>query len=63
MDTIFEQAVVIAKAEGKCSVSLLQRRLNLGYGRAKLILDDLEARGIVGPDRGEGRPRITITQA
>lgn len=60
MDTILEQAIEIARAEGKCSVSLLQRRLNLGYGRAKMLLDALEDRGIVGPDRGEGKPRLTI---
>jgi hypothetical protein len=33
-------------------VSLLQRRLRLGYGRAARIMDELENRGIVGPYKG-----------
>lgn len=36
----------------KASVSLLQRRLKLGYGRASRIMDELEERGIVGPSKG-----------
>jgi S-DNA-T family DNA segregation ATPase FtsK/SpoIIIE len=33
-------------------VSLLQRRLRLGYTRAARIMDELEGRGIVGPSKG-----------
>jgi len=33
-------------------VSLLQRRLKLGYGRAARLMDELEDRGVVGPSKG-----------
>ena len=38
--------------EQKASVSLMQRRLRLGYTRAARIMDELENRGIVGPSKG-----------
>ena len=41
---------------GQASVSLLQRRMRLGYGRAARILDRMEEEGIVGPIRG-AKPR------
>jgi len=39
-------------AASRKQVSLLQRRLRLGYGRAARIMDELENRGIVGPSKG-----------
>jgi hypothetical protein len=42
----------IIRIEQKASVSVLQRRLRLGYGRAARIMDELENRGIVGPSKG-----------
>ena len=41
---------------GQASVSLLQRRMRLGYGRAARILDMMEEEGVVGPIRG-AKPR------
>ena len=40
------------RSEQKASVSLMQRRLRLGYTRAARIMDELERRGIVGPGKG-----------
>jgi S-DNA-T family DNA segregation ATPase FtsK/SpoIIIE len=42
----------VIRSERKASVSLLQRRLKLGYGRAARLMDELEDRGIVGPSKG-----------
>jgi DNA segregation ATPase FtsK/SpoIIIE-like protein len=42
----------VIRSEQKASVSLLQRRLHLGYMRAALIMEELENRGIVGPSKG-----------
>jgi len=50
-DTI-QQCIEIIRSEKKASVSLLQRRLRLGYGRAARIMDELENRSIVGPSKG-----------
>lgn len=51
-EELIEQCVEIIRSEHKASVSLLQRRLRLGYGRAARIMDELERRGIVGPSKG-----------
>ena len=46
-------------AMGVRTPSLLQRRLRVGYGRAARIVEDLEERGIVGPQQGS-KPREVI---
>lgn len=51
-EELIEQCIEVIRSEQKASVSLLQRRLKLGYGRAARIMDELESRGIVGPSRG-----------
>jgi S-DNA-T family DNA segregation ATPase FtsK/SpoIIIE len=51
-EEIIQQCVEVIRSEQKASVSLLQRRLRLGYGRAARIMDELENRGIVGPSKG-----------
>ena len=56
-------AVAVVARERKASTSLLQRKLNLGYGRAARLIDRMEEEGIVGPDRGAGKPREVFAQA
>ncbi len=61
-DELFDSAVEIVLETGLASVSVLQRRLRLGYARAARLMDMMEERGIVGPFQGS-RPRlILITQ-
>ena len=61
---MLEKAIAEVRKEGKASVSLLQRRLRIGYARAARIVDEMEDQGIIGPDAGGGRARpILITQA
>ena len=50
------KCIEVARQERKCSTSLLQRRLRLGYTRAARMVDILEQRGIVGPGDG-AKPR------
>jgi S-DNA-T family DNA segregation ATPase FtsK/SpoIIIE len=57
VDDIYARAIAVVKRERKASTSLLQRKLNLGYGRAARLIDRMEEEGIVGPDRGAGKPR------
>jgi S-DNA-T family DNA segregation ATPase FtsK/SpoIIIE len=51
-EALIAQCIEVIRSEQKASVSLLQRRLRLGYGRAARIMDELEERGLVGPSKG-----------
>jgi len=51
-EAIIQQCIEVIRSEQKASVSLMQRRLRLGYTRAARIMDELELRGIVGPSKG-----------
>jgi DNA segregation ATPase FtsK/SpoIIIE, S-DNA-T family len=51
-ESLIEQCIEVIRSEQKASVSLMQRRLRLGYTRAARIMDELENRGIVGPNKG-----------
>ena len=55
-DPMLDAAIELAVDEGKISTSLIQRRLQLGYGRAAKLIDVMERRGIVSPPDGQ-RPR------
>ena len=51
-EDLIQQCIQVIRSEQKASVSLMQRRLRLGYTRAARIMDELENRGIVGPSKG-----------
>jgi len=55
-EELIAKCIDVARQEQKCSTSLLQRRLRLGYTRAARMVDILEQRGIVGPGDG-AKPR------
>ena len=59
-EELVQQCIEVIRTEGKASVSLMQRRLRLGYTRAARIMDELEDRGIVGPSRGAEPREILI---
>jgi S-DNA-T family DNA segregation ATPase FtsK/SpoIIIE len=62
-DELLEKAVEVVRGQGKASVSLLQRRLRIGYSRAARLIDQMEQQGIIGADEGgRGRP-VLVTQA
>jgi S-DNA-T family DNA segregation ATPase FtsK/SpoIIIE len=56
-DDRYEEAVEIVTNEGKASVSMLQRKMTIGFARAGRLVDQMEKRGVVGPDRGPGKFR------
>ncbi|MBV9128565.1 MAG: DNA translocase FtsK [Verrucomicrobia bacterium] len=51
-EELVQKCIEIMRQEKKCSTSMLQRRLRLGYTRAARVVDVLEARGVVGPENG-----------
>jgi len=59
-DDLFEEAVAIVREMRRASISLLQRRLRIGYGRAARLVDQLEERGIVGPAVAGSQPREVL---
>lgn len=60
-DPLFERAVEILIESGRGSVSLLQRRLAIGYGRASRLVDQMGQAGILGEHRGAVHRDVLIT--
>ena len=61
-DELLPDAVDVILETGQASVSMLQRRLKLGYSRAARIVDEMEEKGIVGPHQGSKPRQILITK-
>lgn len=60
-DKLFEEAAKIVVQTQQGSVSLLQRKLDIGYPRAGKIIEQLEAAGIVGPFEGSKARAVLIS--
>ena len=60
-DDLFDDAVRIMIESGRGSVSLLQRRMGIGYGRASRLVDQMAAAGIVGEHKGSVAREILIS--
>ena len=58
-DEFYDQAVALVRKQQSASVSMLQRRFRIGYNRAARIVDEMEAKGIVGPSEGS-KPRQVL---
>ncbi len=58
-DPLYDQALQIVVQAGKASASYIQRRLKIGYNRAARLVEEMEERGIVGPQNGS-KPREII---
>jgi hypothetical protein len=56
-DDLLDDAEEVVREAGKASASLLQNKLRVGYSRASRLIDQLEARGVIGPAMPGGRPR------
>lgn len=62
-DVLYDDAVQVVVEAGQASVSFLQRKLGIGYGRAARIIDTMAARGIIGPSRGPNKPRDILVNS
>ena len=61
-DALFEQAVELSVEAGQASISMLQRRLRIGYARAGRIIDEMARRNIIGQAEGAKPRDVLITR-
>lgn len=61
-DELIQDAEDCVVQAGQASVSMLQRRFRIGYNRAARIMDDLEARGVVGPQDGSHPRQVLLSE-
>ena len=56
-DPKYDEAVALVVKTGQASISMVQRKLNIGYNRAANIVEYMEKDGLIGPSDGTSRPR------
>jgi S-DNA-T family DNA segregation ATPase FtsK/SpoIIIE len=56
-DDRYEEAVDIVQRAGQASVSMLQRKMTVGFARAGRLIDVMEQNGVIGPSQGPGKMR------
>ena len=61
-DELLPAAIEVVVETGQASVSMLQRRLKLGYSRAARLVDQMEEKGVVGPFEGSKPRQLLITK-
>ncbi|MBE6731422.1 MAG: DNA translocase FtsK [Ruminococcaceae bacterium] len=61
MDPVMEEAIKLVIDAGEASVSLIQRRLRVGYARAGRLIDQMEQMGIIGPHAGSKSRQVLMT--
>ena len=62
MDELLPSAIEVVVESGMASVSMLQRRLKLGYARAARLVDQMESKGVVGPFEGSKPRQVLISK-
>jgi len=60
-DNLFEDAVRVVMETGQASISMLQRKLRVGYTRSGRLIDMMEEKGIVGPFEGSKAREVMMT--
>ena len=56
-DALYDEALDIVKQTKLASISMIQRRLKIGYNRAANIIEMMEREGIIGEQESAGKPR------
>jgi len=59
-DELLPKAIAIVREDKRASISMLQRRLRIGYSRAARLIEEMEKRGLIGPEQEGGRPREVL---
>jgi S-DNA-T family DNA segregation ATPase FtsK/SpoIIIE len=59
-DELLPKAISLVQEHERASISMMQRRLRIGYSRAARLIDTMEQQGIIGPDPGGSRTREVL---
>lgn len=59
-DELIDQVIDFVVRKRKASTSMIQRQFRIGFNRAGRIIDELEERGIIGPETGNSKPREVL---
>ena len=59
-DPLLAEAIDLVRREGRASISMLQRRLRVGYSRAARMVDTMEEKGIIGPPQNNTQVRAVL---
>ena len=62
-DELFDEAVKLVVMHQQCSISLIQRRLKVGYSRAARLIDEMEQAGIVGSFTGSKAREVLVDES
>ena len=60
-DDLYDDAIRVVRETGQASITMLQRRLRIGYARAANIIDTMELEGLIGPPQGS-KPRDILIE-
>ncbi len=60
LDPVFSEAVDLVRRQGRASISMLQRRMRIGYTRAARLIETMEEKGIIGPPEGGAQTRAVL---
>jgi S-DNA-T family DNA segregation ATPase FtsK/SpoIIIE len=63
VDEMYDRAVSIVAESGSCSISMIQRRLRVGYNRAARMVEAMQEQGVVGPPDHTNRREVLISAA
>lgn len=59
-DPLLPEAIDLIRREGRASITLLQRKMRIGYTRAARLIDTIEAKGIIGPSQTNSQVREVL---
>ena len=60
LDERYDEAVAIVTESGQASISMLQRRLRVGYNRAARMIETMEQEGVIGPADGAKAREVLV---
>jgi S-DNA-T family DNA segregation ATPase FtsK/SpoIIIE len=60
LDPLYDEAVDLIRRQGRASVSMLQRRLRIGYTRAARLIETMQEKGVVGEELMPGNQGLEV---